>query len=182
MEDKIFFQKRDQKIFMAIFIVIMIGAFLGLSFTKYIAFSSLKESASSQDVSEAWDLKDGDVIYVGINGASVRTEVARSDQKKAQGLSDRYFLDENNGMLFVFDVVDIYAFWNNDTFIPLDIIWIENDKVTHILKGLPVYEGGERFTETPKEKANLVMEVNAGFVDKYNIKLGDSVIIKNNRN
>ena len=59
-----------------------------------------------------------------------------------------------------------------NTSIPLDIIWISNDmEIVHIEKNVqpcgilcPVYK--------PSGKAKYALEVNAGFVDKYNVEAG----------
>ena len=174
---KILFQKGNQKVFIMMFITLLLLAFIGLSFAKNWAFSSFEKTAPSKQSFILAGLSDGDIVHVEIGGVSVEAETAKSREKKAKGLSNRYSMNEKNGMLFVFDQRGVYPFWNKDTFIPLDLIWVNNDKIVYIFKYLPVYEGGERYMVTPNEVSNFVLELNAGFVDKYGVKLGDKITI-----
>jgi len=49
-------------------------------------------------------------------------EIARTSQEQENGLMFREKLPQNKGMLFVFDELNIHAFWMKNTKIPLDII------------------------------------------------------------
>ena len=77
-------------------------------------------------------------------------------------------------MLFVFDHPAQYPFWMKDMNFPIDIIWIdENLKVIFIKKNAVPESYPEVFTSPQNSK--YVLEVVAGFSDKYNIKIGDKV-------
>ncbi|MBU0626796.1 DUF192 domain-containing protein [Patescibacteria group bacterium] len=39
---------------------------------------------------------------------------------------NRTSMDEDNGMLFVFDQPGLHTFWMKNTLIPLDIIWMDD--------------------------------------------------------
>lgn len=119
-------------------------------------------------------LKDGMFVEVKIGSAVVRSEVAQSDAKKKQGLSGRDSLADNAGMLFVFNKEGTYPFWNKDMRFPLDMIWINGTTVVDSYEGLPPFSGVP-VTLTPKASADLVLEVNASFIKKYQIKAGDRV-------
>ena len=61
---------------------------------------------------------------------------------------------------------------------PLDIIWIQDGIVVDVVKDAPVPEDySDMSTFTPANPADMVLEVNSGVVDKYNIKIGDEVVI-----
>lgn len=100
-------------------------------------------------------------------------ELAITPEEKAQGLMFIEELDENSGMLFIFDEEDYYPFWMKNTLIPLDLIWIdENYRVVHI------YENAQPCDDTckiiqPNEKAKYVLEINAGISDRINLNEGD---------
>ena len=82
-------------------------------------------------------------------------------------------MDENQGMLFIFDDSSPRYFWMKNTYISLDIIYIdENFRIVSIQKtALPRSE-----ESLPSEKpAKYVVEVNAGFTDKYKINKGDKI-------
>ena len=84
-------------------------------------------------------------------------------------------LSSDEGMLFVFEKEDMHSFWMLNMKFPLEIIWISQEgRVVYIAKSLyPCDEGCESII--PREKARYVLEVNAGFVDKYNVSIGEKV-------
>ena len=63
-----------------------------------------------------------------------------------------------------------YSFWMKDMRFPLDIIWIKNGEVVHVEKNVL-----ENFSGilSPQVDADSVLEINAGNVDKLDIKIGD---------
>lgn len=110
---------------------------------------------------------------VKIGDADVNAEVADNAFKKMRGLMFRSSLGEIDGMLFPFDSEGYPGFWMMNTSIPLDIIWMNSTKhVVYIHKNTqpctitncPVYK--------PSASAQYVLEVNAGFTDAHNIKVG----------
>lgn len=82
-------------------------------------------------------------------------------------------LGVQEGMLFVFEDEKPLSFWMENTYIPLDLIFVGKDNtVKHIHKGAKPLD----LTGLPSIKpAQYVIEVNSGFVDKFNIKIGDTV-------
>lgn len=108
----------------------------------------------------------------------VKVEVVREPAEMAKGLGGRDGLEENHGMLFVFETPGEPAFWMKDMKFPIDIIWIMGDEVVDIAPNLPVVAAEFLSTYQPKEPANYVLEVNAGFVKEHGIKVGDSIEIK----
>lgn len=118
---------------------------------------------------------------VEIQNQKFSVEVAKDDNSRQIGLSGRNSLDQNKGMVFLFDKKGKYSFWMKNTLIPLDIIFIDEDKIVHIAKNakpekdivgtLPIYT-------TPYE-ADKVLEINGGLSDKYKFKNGDTVTFIN---
>lgn len=111
---------------------------------------------------------------VKINNVSIEVELAKTPEQQARGLSGRTSLNENQGMLFLYDEPGTYSFWMKDMNFPIDIIWIGNDeKIVDISKDVPP----ESFLKTfqPQKPVQYVLEVNAGFADKNNIAIGDAV-------
>ena len=113
-----------------------------------------------------------------IDDAKVKVEIADDAAEMSRGLSNRKSLDENHGMLFVFATPGQPAFWMKDMNFSIDIIWIKNDVVVDIAPNLPVAAAEFLSTYSPKEPANYVLEVNAGFAKENGIKVGDKVDIK----
>ena len=102
----------------------------------------------------------------------VSAETASTPQDKQRGLMFRKTLGELSGMLFVNQREGLYPFWMKNTLIPLDIIWISKDKkVAFIAKNAqPCLETCEAIK--PDCPAQYMLEVNAGFIEKYKIKVG----------
>ena len=124
-------------------------------------------------VSYLASLRNVKFTTVKIGNVSVNAEVADNAFKKMRGLMFRKSLGENDGMIFPFDSEGYQGFWMMNTSIPLDLIWINAKKqVVFIQKdaqpctitSCPVYR--------PNKPGQYVLEVNAGFTDEHNIKVG----------
>ncbi len=110
-----------------------------------------------------------------IKGITVDVEFAGTPQERARGLMFRKSLSDKSGMLFLFDKEDKHSFWMKNMNFPLDIIWISKDrKIVDIMKGVSPC-GDSCVSLTPGQEAQYVLEVNAGFADKYLIAPGDEV-------
>ena len=100
-------------------------------------------------------------------------EVMRDDQQRARGLMYRRSLPANQGMLFDFKQVQPVSFWMKNTYLPLDMIFIDQrGEIVNIAENTePLSERG-----VPSAKPVLgVLEVNAGISRKLGIKAGDQV-------
>jgi uncharacterized membrane protein (UPF0127 family) len=105
-------------------------------------------------------------------------ELALTQEQRAKGLMHRTQLDENKGMLFVFEKSDKYGFWMKNTLIPLDIIWInENKTIVHINKNTQSCTQDPCISYVSEKESKYVLELNAGTVDGFGIKAGDKVSI-----
>ncbi len=120
-------------------------------------------------------LEHGQVI---IGNTVIEVEVAKTALAREQGLSRREKLEENKGMLFVFDKKDYHSFWMREMNFPIDIIWIADDKIVDIAHNVPSTVSQFLKTYQPKEPVNFVLEVNAGFSESHGIKVGNKVEIK----
>lgn len=111
------------------------------------------------------------------NGSTISIEIADNPAKHAKGLMYRKYLDQNAGMLFIFDSPFKYAFWMKNTLIPLDIIWLdENMQIVDITYNTQPCKSDERCkTYIPAKPAKYVLEVNAGFSERNNLKVGDTL-------
>lgn len=116
-----------------------------------------------------------------VNNKTFVVAVARTDQEKQIGLSKKNKLDENSGMLFVFDNPDYYSFWMKEMKFPIDIIYINGNKVITVIKNAkPSSSSSSDLTlYKPDEKSDKVLELNAGTSRKYNIKKGTIVKVEN---
>lgn len=109
---------------------------------------------------------------------SVPFSVTVADEKMEQqrGLSGVERLGKYQGMLFVFEDEDYYSMWMKDMYIPLDIIWINDDlKVVHVEENVTPETYPKSFTSD--EPARFVLEVNAFVVETEKIQEGDVVVL-----
>lgn len=151
-----------------IFLVIII--FLGLA----IATSKISTNLPLFPQIQRENIKE-----IKIRNTIIQIEVADTKDKRSKGLGGRESLASNSGMLFVFPKEDKYSFWMKGLKFPLDLIWIRNNQVVDIIKNakqpdlnqkdetLPIY--------LPREPVDMVLEVNSGFVDQNNIRMGDKI-------
>ena len=104
-------------------------------------------------------------IEIGDKEYNVR--IAVTDQEQSDGLKNIDKLFDNEGMLFVFDKEDQVSMWMEDTTIPLDVIFIDEDyNVVKVQQGVP--KSKELITS---DNTKYVLEVNAG----SGIKIGDEL-------
>lgn len=109
-----------------------------------------------------------------INDQNLIVEIADERHEQAGGLSGRNYLDNDRGMLFIFPKPTRPEFWMKEMNFPLDIIWInKNNQITEIIKNLPLNTFPKTFM--PSSPILYVLEVNAGWSDKNNIKIGDKI-------
>ncbi|MEM6725861.1 MAG: DUF192 domain-containing protein, partial [Bacteroidota bacterium] len=108
--------------------------------------------------------KDGTLQFLGPDSTaltSIDIEIADSPRYIDQGLMYRKSMAPNQGMLFVMPVEKPQAFWMKNTFVPLDIIFVNAafEVVSIQANTTPLSE-----TSLPSGKpAKYVVEVVAGF-------------------
>lgn len=108
-------------------------------------------------------------------------ELAESAIQQARGLMLRKSLGENKGMLFIFGNEGIHSFWMKNTFIPLDMIWINQNKEVVFIKenAQPCSENFSCPSINPNKNAKYVLEINGGMAEKIGLKIGDKITLPN---
>jgi uncharacterized membrane protein (UPF0127 family) len=104
---------------------------------------------------------------------SIAIEIADNEGERQQGLMYRTAMEDTQGMLFVFPTSEPQSFWMKNTLISLDLLFVnEAMEIVTIQK----YAQPKSESSLPSGKpAKYVIEVNAGFCDRYGIKEGDTV-------
>lgn len=123
-----------------------------------------------------------ETINIQINNNSYNLEIAKTISQKSKGLSQRNNLCQNCGMIFVFPTDSIWPFWMKDTFIPLDIIWINKEnKIVSIQTAQPEYNVSQSQLKIYKNDipAKFVIEINANQAQQLNLKVGDYINLTN---
>lgn len=116
-----------------------------------------------------------------INNHTFNLIVAKSAREKEIGLSDRKDLPKDQGMLFPFDKEGYYGFWMKNMQFPIDIIYIKKGKIVTIFENVkpPKDTGGKLIVYQSTETADTVLEINAGLVKEYEIKVGNEIKYEN---
>ena len=117
---------------------------------------------------------------VTINGQTFTVEIADTPEKREIGLSKKNSLADDRGMLFTFDRPDYYSFWMKEMQIPIDIIYINNDKVVSVYGNVhpPENEDSPLPIYKPTAPSDKVLEINAGLSQEHNIKTGDTLQVE----
>ncbi|MFA5131164.1 MAG: DUF192 domain-containing protein [Patescibacteria group bacterium] len=153
---------RFQKFLLSFVLVIVVAFALFI----FIVLFSLNRAQSSPNP----------IIDLKINGQTIKAEIVKSGPKMYLGLSKRPEMCAGCGMLFLFPDKEIRDFVMRDMEFPLDIIFISEGKIINIDENLmPESDPVENYYVSA-EPADAVLELNAGYCQKYNIKAGDSVI------
>jgi uncharacterized membrane protein (UPF0127 family) len=104
---------------------------------------------------------------------SFRVEVARNDADRAQGLMFRRSMPADQGMLFDFGRVEPVSMWMQNTYLPLDMLFIRPDGT--IVRIAANTEPLSTRTIPSGEPVLAVLELNAGTAARLGIKAGDRV-------
>lgn len=115
-----------------------------------------------------------------INQTKINLEIAQTPEELMLGLGNRPSLPKNKGMLFIMPQKAIHTFWMKNTLFPLDIIWIDQNKIVDITPQIAVEKdpSNPKYIYSPSSPVKYVLEVNAGFTQKNNIHINDQVKLK----
>ena len=100
-------------------------------------------------------------------------EFAQTEYETQTGLMYRDSLEEDQGMLFIFDDAEPRYFYMKNTRIALDIIYLSEDQqiVSFHKKAQPFDENS-----LPSNKpAQYVLEIKGGLIDRLGIEIGDQM-------
>ena len=108
-----------------------------------------------------------------------KVELAVTLVEQERGLMFRKNLKQDEGMLFVFKEEGEHPFWMKDTLIPLDIIWInQNKEVVFISENTQPCSENQCASINPDKKAQYVLELKGGTSQNINLTVGDKIDIK----
>lgn len=152
----------------------IVAAILFIALVTFLILTNLPKK--SQTDSEYMFRKDGTLTFLdSVNNvkSKIDIQIADNDFDRELGLMNRKQMDENRGMLFIFPKEDMQTFWMRNTFIPLDMIFINAKKEIVTIQHATQTLSDQTYASTAP--AQYVIEVNLNYTDKFYIKVGDKI-------
>lgn len=147
------------KIFLAIFVYIFFFVFTPNIYAMAMEF---------------WEKAVSDRKVIILGHSAINVLISDDLIERQKGLSGTEKLRDNEGMFFIFDKEDFHGIWMKDMNYPIDIIWFDRfGSIVYIEENISPDTYPTVFK--PSKPAVYVIEVNAGFVEKENIRLGDTI-------
>lgn len=145
-----------------------------------LVFFSCKDEPKNIKQTTVTFKKEGDLTIHKITSDSaiiaLDIEIADTEFDTQTGLMYRDSMEDNQGMLFVFEDIKPRSFYMKNTRMPLDIIYAdEKGKIVSFQKNAQPFNQKSLPSNLP---AQYVLEINAGLADKWKLKEGDSIAYK----
>ena len=157
-------------------VIVLICIIVGFLLINNDNKSPIRNDRFSSDTPNLEFNKEGELKFISSSGiliTQIDVELAVIDEEWAMGLMFRRELAENQGMLFIYPYEDYRSFWMKNTILSLDMLFINSDyEIVTIHKNTVPFTTD---TYPPSEPIMYAVEVNAGFVENFNIKLGDKI-------
>lgn len=120
--------------------------------------------------------KHGTLTFIKSNGnkiVQIDIEIKDSGYETADGMMRRDTMEELQGMFFIFPGESERSFWMKNTILSLDLLFVNGrNEIVTIHKNAVPFDRSNYSSDAP---AKYVVEVLAGFTDKYNIAVGDEI-------
>lgn len=169
---------RRKKSFRLITFIIIVALAIFLIFINVLRNNNNGDDKQAvQNYSAFKFTKEGELTFTTPDSnfiSKIDIEIAEDDEARGQGLMYRSKMLESQGMLFIFDREQQQSFWMRNTPISLDMIFVNREnEIVKIHKNTTPFSESSYATLKP---ALFVVEVVAGYTDKYGIKEGDKIV------
>lgn len=156
----------------------IIIAFLGfMIYSSFIAPTQKIQSGKTLKQSSIDFRKEGELTFRNAEGefiSKIDIELADDDESRSTGMMYRAKMGEDQGMFFIFPYENFQSFWMRNTVLPLDIMFVNSQ-----LEIVTIHRNAKPFDENSYPStaiAQYVVEVNGGYSDKYDLKVGDKIV------
>lgn len=154
-----FFYKLEKTIFVLIAIVFI--------FSLLALFFQFRTTENTNQVPTL------DFIYPAkIGEKNIWLAKAETEKERITGLSGQSRLEDNQGLIFIFEFPAKHAVWMKDMKFSIDVFWLDEEmRVLFIEKNF----SPDSFPRSvsPPSPAKFVLETNSGFADLNGIEVGD---------
>lgn len=108
-----------------------------------------------------------------------KIEIADTPKTREIWLMNRTSLDEDRGMIFLFDQSGQYSFWMKNTLIPLDMIRLDQDfKIVYIQNAAQPCTADPCALYGPWVSASYVLELSSWTAERFGLQVGESMKFK----
>jgi len=124
----------------------------------------------------AAEFRDLEVLRNNKVVAKFKVELARTNAERSRGLMFKKELPKDYGMFFIFKKDTVHPFWMKNTYVSLDILFIDKDK-----KIVSIERETKPLSEDfiyPNRPYRYTLEIPATYVDKFQIVVGDKIKLK----
>ena len=113
-------------------------------------------------------------IQTNTTKVTYHVEIANTPHLRAKGLMGKNNIPDDQGMLFIFEKPQIISMWMKNTYIPLDMLFLDkNGKIIWIHENAKPLDESIISSRFP---TSFVIELNAGQVKEKNIQITNQVI------
>jgi uncharacterized membrane protein (UPF0127 family) len=126
--------------------------------------------AAAQDAAA---IREALIVTTEAGPQKFQVEIADDPRERSRGLMFRREMARDHGMLFDFGAEEPASFWMENTYLPLDMIFIRADGTIESVaeRTTPLSRRGVR----SKGPVRYVLEINGGLSDELGIRPGDKV-------
>lgn len=165
-----------KKIVAIILVIILIfGGLISmgiLNFSKNFPKPIAENSTDNPAVSAPPFTKEGELTFLR-DQEKLTIEIADNEAETTQGLMYRRIMPDSCGMVFIFADSQPRNFWMKNTYLPLDILFLDETKKIVTIQANQTPFSEEQIPSF--ENAKYVLEVNAGYCKRKGVVKGDVV-------
>lgn len=122
-------------------------------------------------------IKEGELQFLAAEKDSViqaiDIEIADTPDTRTQGLMWRRTMEEKQGMLFIMEENEPQSFWMLNTYLSLDIIYVNEDQEIVSIQANTTPQSTQSVPSGAPAK--YVVEVVAGFCERFGLQVGDRI-------
>ena len=115
------------------------------------------------------------LIWIVNEEKTIKLEISDNFHKRKVGLMNRVTLENDEGMIFIYDKVEPVNIWMHNTLIPLDIIFLKKNQIIKITPDVPPCPALPCRLYPSTYPVDMIIEINAGQAKVMNLEIGDKL-------
>jgi len=123
------------------------------------------------------------LVPLTVGKTNLMVELRKTEAEHALGLSYRQSLGNDRGMVFIYPETQKVLFWMKGMNFPLEFIWVARGIVVELTQNVSAPTSEEPVPKTimPAQEVDMVVEVNAGWIEANGVGVGDVVKMTNDK-